>query len=350
MTESTTSSAATGSESGSSAPATTLGDARAALALADSSPAVPATTTESPADTLAAATVQPGAEAAAQESGQTPAKGEPPAWRWQDILENARKTSAEEAVARVRQEVEQQYAGLNDFAKLSPTERAGLALYHRALSGDPAARAEVAQRAQANPQLAQALQGLIAPPPAAAADVEPEPDLQAPDGTLVFSAPQLKKWQQWNAQQLTSTFQKELRPMQDVVASFQQEKATSAYTSTVASVIATMTAADPVFAEHKVAVSKALQADPRLMTLALGDDKTAADPAMALEIAWNRVYRSTVLPVTQKQSEAQVLATLQQRAVAGTMNPAAANSGTPKSTLGDARAALEYAAAQTGGR
>jgi hypothetical protein len=348
MEESTTTSASTGGDT-SAAPVTTLGDARAALALADSSSAAPATTTEAPSSSTAAATVQPEATDPAQESGQTKAKGEPPAWRWQDLLENARKTSAEEAAARVRQEVEQQYAGLSDFAQLGPTERAGLALWHRALNGDPAARAEVASRAQANPQLAQALQGLIAQPQAPAANAEPEPDLQAPDGTLVFSAPQLKKWQQWNHQQITSQFQKELQPLQAVAQSFQQGQAASAYTTTVASVIASMTAADPVFAEHKADVSKALTADPRLMTLALGDEQTKADPAMALEIAWNRVYRSKVLPATQKQSEAQVLTTLQQRAVAATTNPATATSATPRSTLGDARASLEHASAQLGG-
>src|SRR5688572_19183930 len=108
-----------------SASGTTLGDASAALALADASTAAPesATPAESaaPAATTPAATETPVQDPASAQAEET--KKEPPTWRWQDILENTRKTVAEETAARVKQEVEAQYAGLKDFASIDANER-----------------------------------------------------------------------------------------------------------------------------------------------------------------------------------------------------------------------------------
>jgi hypothetical protein len=354
-TSTTTSAGSTGD--GGTAPATTVGDARASLALADSSPVTPESTADASAPSQAAATVQPDATPETPESGTTKPKGEPPAWRWQDILENTRTTVAKETEERIRKEVEAQYAGFGDLTSLNADQRAGLVVWQRAIDGDPAARARVAQAAQTNPQLAQALKSLIASEASAQPDAEPQPDYELPirnaDGQVVgyepmYSAKQQAKRDAWREQQWNATLDKRLGPLQQVAQTFQQREAEAAYATTLSSVVASMTAADPVFAEHKADVSKALQEDARLMTLALGDDRTAPDPAMALEIAWGRVYRTKVLPAKQSQAEAQVVASLQQRAVAGTTNPATATSATPTSMLGNARAALEHAYAVTG--
>ena len=309
----------------SSATTSTPLSAREALEQADSSSATPDPSVSATDASPAAAISQPADATAGPESAST----SPPAWRWQDILENTRKKTAEEAEARVRQE----YAWANDLQGLDPQERAGLLTWRAALQGDPRAIAAV----RANPQALAAMQGFTQP---AAAAVEPEPDLQSSDGTLVYSAPQLKAWQQWNEQKVMSALETRLQPMQEVAQTFRQEQQVAAYSSSVASVIAEMKAADPAFAEHSKAVFDVIQRDPDLLRIAVGDGETRANPKLAIRAAWGEVYRSTVVPSQQKTAEGTMLAHLQQRAVAGTLNPATAVPTTPKSTIGDARAAL----------
>jgi hypothetical protein len=336
MDAGTTTSVSTGGDT-SSAPVTTLGNAAAALALADSSSADTATASEAPV-TPAAATAQPGTEGQPSELGQTDAKaGEPPAWRWQDILANARTTTAKETEERVRKELE---SALKPFAGVDPGELAGYRVMQAALAGDPQAVARIKQ----NPAALSALRALVAEQQAQAADVEPEADLQSGDGTLVYSAPQLKKWQQWNANQLRSEFEKKLQP---IVTEHQQtvsERALSSYKTTTGDAIAALKAQYPEFESHRADVSAVINADPTLLQLATNPETAS----MALKHAWQQVYLDKVLPAKQSQAEAQVVASLQQRAVAATTNPATATSATPKSTLGDARAALEHAAASLG--
>lgn len=302
---------------------TTLGNASAALAAADSSPA----TTQTPVETPAAA-ITPSADGTPV---STEATGEPPKWRWQDILANARETTAKETADRVKQEVEQQYAGLKDLAGLSADERAGLVVWNRALRGDAQAQAHVAQ---ANPQLAVSLGWTKAP----TADPEPEADLQAQDGTLVYSAKQQKSWQDWNKRQLTKEltdqFSERLRPFETVAKTFQEREQHAAAWTTVSQTLAEFRNADPAFKTHEADIKAQIAQDSRLAQLA------DADPKAALEIAWGRVWKSKVLPSQQKSSEATVLANLQQRAVSGTLNPASATPTTPANTIGNARAAL----------
>jgi hypothetical protein len=326
-----------------SAPTTTIGNAEAALALADSSSADTQTTQTPSVESTAAATVQPdGQETPA--ATETPTPGEPPKWRWQDILANARETSAKEAETRARQELEQQYGWAKDVAE---HERQGLLTWRAAMNGDPQALAHL----KANPQVVTWLKGLMEPAQTAP-DPEPEPDLQTADGTPVYSAMRQREWREWNNRQLTGTFeqklQKALQPLQTVAHTFQSRESEAAYNTTVSGVIAKMEAADPTFKTHRKDVADLIMNDPKLRTMALGDGQQSADPETALEIAWSRVYRAKVLPGQQQQSEAQVISTLQQRAVAATTNPASATSATPKSMLGDARAALEHAYAVVG--
>jgi hypothetical protein len=326
--------------------------------MADSSLATPApdTTAATPAP---AATQQaqpdPSAQAPVSTDPQVETKGEPPKWRWQDILANARETSAKEAETRVRQEFE----GLKDFQGLSADERAGLLTWHRAMRGDSAALAHVSTVARTNPQVAQMLKGLITPEPqaqpAARPESESEPNfvVHGPDGRVAIDVDKLSEWRAWSHRQAVSEakafVQQEIAPLKGVAATFHQREAQATYNTTVAGVIAKMKAADPVFEKHTKDVAETLQKDARLLSMALGDDTRAADPETALEIAWSRVYRGVVLPAQQSQTEAQVLANLQRQAVAATTSPATATATTPVTTIGNAEAALAHARAQLGG-
>ena len=333
---------------------TTLGDASAALALADSSFATPAT--ETPAATDAPAAIQQAQPTdPATDSVSTETKGEPPKWRWQDILENARKTSADEAAARVRQELEQQYSGLKDFTSIDAQERAGLLVWRAALNGDPQAIAAI----KANPVAAQRIQSLFQErQQAETSDPEPEPNFVIPVkdeagntiGQEAIHVGQRKaEHDAWRDRQLLAKFTKQIEPLQKTAQTFQQREAAATFQSSVASVVAKMKAADPVFEKHTEDVAKTLQSDPRLLSMALGSDTQSPDPEMALELAWSRVYRTKVLPAKESQSEATVLAKLQRDAVNGTVNPGAASATVPQKTLGDAEASLAHARAQLGG-
>ena len=324
------------------APTTTIGDAAAALALADSSPATPAT--ETPAETPApAATTQAAAEPPAPESvtTETPQTGEPPKWRWQDILANARETSQKEGYERARQEVESQYA---DFKSLSPEERAGLAIWNRALQGDPAA---VNQVAQVNPALAAAITGRA---PETVPEPEPQPDaaIQLADGSQVpvFTPEGMKKWQQWNqkqlASQLESQFTEKFKPALTVAERMRQQEEQEAR-----------------YAQHKAWASDLLAPyvalpdfneyfKPKLAEFIKAPDFRMDQADVLIRAKYAELFKERLAQLT-KEGESSAVAKLQQRAVAGSPNPASASTATPPSTLGNARAALEAANAALSG-
>ncbi len=300
--------------------------------VAEASPASTPTTDGQPTENASAAAIaqpeaQPTAAVTASPDSQQPAKGEPPAWRWQDILENTRKSVAEETAARVRQEVEQQYSWAKDISA-SEQERANLINWYRKLNADPvSAFRELQQAIEAHPQYAAALKPQQADP-------EPEPDLQTADGQFVYSASQQKAWQEWNTRRISTElrkeFQQELQPLKQTHQTLQSQQASAAYNDSVASVIARMSEADPKFKEHRKDVFEVIQSDPKLLDRAIGTADSAPDPETAIEIAWGRVHRSKVLPTLQQTTQSQVLADLQQRATASTVNPGAPSVTSPK--------------------
>jgi hypothetical protein len=252
------------------------------------------------------------------------------------------------------QRAEQALTQYRRFADFSPDELGTIADLAQGLKTDaPGTLGTLVERVLARPDLAPALAARLAPhaerlrPAQPAPDPEPTPDLQAQDGTLVYSAPQQQAWQEWHTrrltQQLRAEMQQQVAPLQRAAQAVAQERAQSAYTATTTQVIAALTEADPEFAAHKADVSAVLQADPTLLALAVGSRGQAPQPAMALELAWNRVYRTQVLPQRTAQAEAGVIQKLQQRAVAGSLNPASATTADPAATLGDAYAALAHA-------
>jgi hypothetical protein len=259
-------------------------------------------------------------------------KGEPPAWRWQDILENTRKTVAEETAARIRQEVEQQYADLRDFQGLDATQREGLKVWNRALSGDPAAMAHVQQAAKSNPALAQALRAFVGPEPTPAqADPEPEPDaaIQLQDGTQVpvYTADGQRKRDAWLRRQLgpelKSQMAEEFKPLAGAAEHFrqlqQQAQLQQASTQWASSVLAPLSEL-PHFAEFKPELGQALAALP----------ETATDVEMqrALYQAYTRLHTAKLDALT-KSGEAKALADIHKRAIAGTGNPTSPSTTTP---------------------
>lgn len=325
----------------------TVNDAAAALAYADSSLATPAT----PADTTPAAAVTPPAEGTVPASEQVtddPRSPFIPRARFDEV--NTQKNQLTEQLKQYER-----------FKDLQPNELQGVSNIALGLKSDAVGTvAGLVDMLLANPALGPVLQARLAPHAGRwlagqrgkvaepAADPEPEADLQAPDGTLVFSAARQKEWREWNNRQLTSQFEAKLQPLQHVAQAFQDSQHTAAYTNTVSSVIAELSQGDPAFAEHKQAVGTVIQNDPELLRMALGDAQMPANPRLAIRYAWREVQATQLFPQQLKSAGARELANHQQRAVAAVTNPASANTTSPKPTVGDARAALEYANQQLG--
>lgn len=251
----------------------------------------------------------------------TPAEapsGEPPKWRWQDILANARETSAKEAEARVRQELEQK---LKPYEGVDPTILNGYRIFNAAERGDQSARALIAQH---NPQLAQAMGWVQAP----AVDAEPEPDLQTADGQLVYSATRLKEWREWDHRRLEKKFDEKLKPYQQDREEAKSASERATYESSTNAALGALKGKYPEFdlKTHGPAIAKVIQADAALFQLAL-DPKTAH---IAIRDAWREVYETTVLPSQQQQAKASVVADLQRQAVAGSISPNAPAGTTPQ--------------------
>ncbi len=331
-----------------SAPAaSTVNDASAALAFADSSLATPETPETTPAAAVMPPTETPVEPASTPEAVDDPRSPFIPRERFDTV--NSRMTKAEEAL--------KQYEWAKDY---QTEDLQSVATWAKAFKANPVeAVLHALQSVESDPQHAQALRSHFArslsagrKPAEPAADPEPEPDLQAQDGTLVYSATKQKEWRDWNNRQLTSTltksFEDKMQPLQKVADTFQQRESQSAYTSSVTQVLSELKAADPDFASHTKDVYQALEADPDLMRMALGDKDTKPNPRLAIRYAWNEVRLSKIVPQQLKDSEGKTLANLQQRAVAANANPATASTSTPKTTMGDARAALEHAHALTG--
>jgi hypothetical protein len=278
-------------------------------------PETPTAETSAPAATTQAAEATP--EPAPASTEEKPA-GEPPQWRWQDILETQRKKAAEEA----RHEVEQQYAELRDFRSMAAEERAGLLVWNRALRGDPDALAQVAQ---VNPSLAAAISGKSAPTQTQP-EQEPQPDaaIQLADGSTVpvFTSEGMKKREAWLQAQLEAQLSKRFEPLAQTaeqLRAHQEAVARQQQTQQWAVSVLTPMKGWPYFDEFKPGIQKALAELPT------GFDGRLEDVVAS---AYSSQLQAKLDALT-KQGESKALASLQQRAVAGTTHPSAATASTP---------------------
>lgn len=297
-----------------------------ALAQTDSSP-VSETPSDPPADTPVAATTPPAAESSPTPPAtpDVPTPGPVPYDRFVDVT-------------RQRKALADQLKRYEAFAQLSESELTALSQWNRQLQENPLeAYRALQQTVQADPALAARLAPAAAPRPAAVADAMPEPDLRAEDGTLVYSATQMRAMQDWTSRQLRTQLldemKQQLQPLESVAQSVQHERAQVQAWSEVSTMLAEFRA-DPQFAQHEAGIRQMLLDDARLAELA------DANPRLAVELAYGRIYRETIAPAERAQTTQAVVDNLRQRAVSGTTNPAQPRSMTPPRTLGDARAAL----------
>jgi uncharacterized protein YejL (UPF0352 family) len=158
-------------------------------------------------------------------------------------------------------------------------------------------------------------------------DAEPQADLQTPDGTLVYSAPQLTAWHQWQQRQFQQQIDQQLQPLQqreqERVAQERVSQARAEAMDRMGKVIAPYKELLPDFDRHKPALlakSKALLAEGH-------------DAQTALGLAVMSLMRDTVLPATTAQSQQSLMAQAVAKATGSTNAPGtsvAAPAGRPR--------------------
>lgn len=173
---------------------------------------------------------------------------------------------------------------------------------------------EMEAHAQADPNYAQAVRSAAARWLGAARgqqqaqEVMPEPDLQAQDGTLVYSAPQAQKLMEWRERRLQQTIAQQIQPLQQRAAEAEAQRIRAEIQEN-ANQWASQTYAQwrqrPHFEENKKEIAALMQ-----------------QHGYGIADAYADVLTQRVLPTISASERSSVVASLQQKAVAGTTNPA----------------------------
>jgi hypothetical protein len=323
-----------------SAPASapsTLGDAAASLQAADRTLSdTPAVVTDGePAATALESTQAPEQALATPETTPDPKPAGPiPFEVHKTALENARTKAAADKEAELK-------ATLGWAQEIPAADGPRMAQLYQAFTADPSGFAiDLIQRLGNNPQYAAQIRSQAArvlgtrQQPAEPADIEPTADVDDPTSGLKFySADQAAKREAWVKRQLLAEVQKELQPIKQREQQMQQIAKQRELHQRATDTLTEMRK-DPLFAEHEPAIKAAM----------------LADTSLTIDAAFNRVLRNTVIPGIKSSASSEAVAELQQKAVASTRNPATAQTIAPPNMVGNARAALEWANQQLGGR
>jgi hypothetical protein len=272
-------------------------------ATADSSSATPAS-----GDSPAAGTVLP------TDAGSTGPEGPVPYARFSEV--NQHKKAAEEKLKALS------WAEGIDHNRLLQSMQ-----WHARAQQNPATFLREIYE-QAPPQVQAQMRSFFVPPQAqrapAAADAEPQPDIQTDTGVPVYSAKQQALREQWFQRKLMAEFQQTIAPLQQESQRFQQlrdhalrERQTHLFAQSTAKQATEW----PHFQQNVKAVVEELQKLPP------GDTEAAEE--RNLYRAYVTVLKRDVLPGLNGQSEQAVLADLKTKAVAGSAHPGRAGTSEP---------------------
>ena len=282
-------------------------------------PGVPSPASDPPPAAATAPPTQPETPPAETVPAPEPAKGPIPYERHESILKNAREKTTNE----VTQRFQQQYGP-------------HVALGEKLRADFPGTLTDLIQEGISHPdfgpQIVSALARTLSSRRGAQPPVdnqEPQADLQTPDGTLVYSAPQLAKREAWLRQQLDASIDQRLQPLQQReqqrIASERQAtewKAANDRMSKTLEPFKQLLGAE--FETHKPALLEKSQA-----FMAEGHDARTA-----LGLAAAHVLRDVVLPARTAQSQQQLVADAVRKATGSTSAPGtapAAPAGRPTS-------------------
>lgn len=160
-----------------------------------------------------------------------------------------------------------------------------------------------------------------------AAEQEPQPDLVAENGAPVYSAPQLRKWQDWNAAKLRAELTGEIQELKaDREARQQAERATRLdheIGQQADRIMAELRTYDG-FVDHEAEITQIYLAHPQMT------------PHQAYLKWYHEKRLPTLASQATKHAQSQVLADLKSKASAASINPAQPQATTPKRYSPDA--------------
>jgi len=240
----------------------------------------------------------------------TPTAGPIPFDRHKAALENARTKAIEATV----QQVKEHYGAGIDFQARFDADPVGT--FAQVFDG-------LMQHPQFGPAvLSHAAKALSARRGQAALEQEPQPDLQAADGTLLYSAEQLAKREAWNHRRLQAEMAKALTPFQQREQALQEQQALESAKAAASQRMGALYKsfeARPHFTAHKPAIVERFKA--------LRTEQPHLDLGSALGLAYAEVVESVVIPTQVASQQQQVQAAAVAKATGRSTPP-----GTPVPT------------------
>lgn len=161
-------------------------------------------------------------------------------------------------------------------------------------------------------------------------DPEPQPDLVAENGAPVYSAQQQRAWLQWNQSRMQQAFEAKLAEATKPLNELRQEREVARVTQHAhqeASRILERAKGWHGFEQHKDEIAKVFR----------------EHPDWRLEDAYLHVLHEKILPSMPARIQTQVVADLQQKAAAQSMNPSSTVPNKPPDFKGDFAKALAWA-------
>lgn len=227
----------------------------------------------------------------------------------------------EAALAAEKEKALKEWRDQHGWAEsITPDQRQWLADLASRAQTDPVTLArEMLVNAARNPRYrhqVEALIGGLAPrqasvPVPTAADEEPPPDLQLPDGRLLYSAEQLAKWHQWSDKRNEQKLAERLKPYDDVRERMErQEQVAADWNNAVGSANAFKPYLEslPGFKDNKDAILKTYS------QMRFENEQQAQMGIMA-------AYHHVVLPLLEAQGTMKAAADHARRAAASTARP-----------------------------
>lgn len=260
---------------------------------------------------------QPLAGTGGEGSDQTPdattqAVGPIPYERFREV--NERMKAAEQRW----QQIEQRYGSV---LQLDPGALQGMLGWYQQAAQNPVEFAttllnELAgndqYRGQVASQAARILGGLRQFAPKE--DPEPQPDLVAENGAAVYSAQQQRAWQEWNQRHLQAAFDAKLAQATAPLQRLQQEQQVAQVTRQAEQVASHQYQQAQTwhgFKQHEAKIAKVFSDNPNL----------------TLQDAYLHVLHTDILPSLPAQAQASVVADMQRKAAAQSLNPGNATRG-----------------------
>jgi hypothetical protein len=150
-----------------------------------------------------------------------------------------------------------------------------------------------------------------------AGEEEPQADLQTPDGTPVYSAPQLAAWNAWNQRKFEAQIAQQLQPLQqreqERVATERMTQAKAEASERMSKVIEPYKKLLPDWDRHR----------PALLEKSRSYLEEGYDAQTALGLAVMSVLNETVLPAKTAMSQQQLVASAVAKATGSTSAPGA---------------------------